>query len=222
MSPAEPATPRSAAVAGGSVTGLDITPELFEAARRRAGEAGVEVSWIEGDAEELPFDDAGFDVVLSTFGCMFAPNHDVAAAEIARVLRPGGCAAIAAWRPDGSIGDFFRSLAGFAPEPPPGFQPPPLWGDRAHVEEIFAPTRMQLRFEDAAVRLHFDSLEQAADEYWEKFGPVVTLRAMLEPQGRGAELRDALVGSLERSIRPEGDGVSFDGEYLITVGRKSG
>lgn len=210
-----------AAVAGGNVTGLDITPELFEAARRRAGEAGVDVTWVEGDAEELPFSDAAFDVVLSTFGCMFAPNHEVAAAEIARVLRPGGRAAIAAWRPEGSIGDFFRSLAGFAPEPPPGFQPPPLWGNRDHVEELFEPTGMQLRFEDAAAHFHFDSLEQAADEYWEKFGPVVMLRAMLEPQGRAGELRDALVDSLERSTGPEGDGVGFEGEYLITLGEKA-
>ena len=85
-----------AAVAGGEVTGLDITPELFEDARRRAGEAGVELDLVEGDAQDMPFDDQSFDVVVSTFGCMFAPDHKRAAGEIARVLKPGGRMGVAA------------------------------------------------------------------------------------------------------------------------------
>jgi SAM-dependent methyltransferase len=211
-----------AAQAGGRATGLDLTPELLEGARRRAAEAGVEIEWIEGDAEALPFEDGSFDVVLSTFGCMFAPRHQVAAAEIARVLRPGGRLGIAAWTPDGNIGEFFRSMSALGPEPPPGFQPPPLWGTREHVEEIFAGNGVELRFEDAAVHFHFDSVAAAADEYWDKFGPVVMLRAMLEPEGRGDELRATLVGTFERSAGPEGDGIGYDGEYLITLGEKAG
>ena len=104
-----------AAQRGGEVTGLDLTPELLERGRRRAQKEGVTIDWVEGDAEALPFDDASFDVMLSTFGCMFAPRHQVAAAEIARVLAPGGRIGIAAWTPDGTIGDFFRSLSASRP-----------------------------------------------------------------------------------------------------------
>jgi SAM-dependent methyltransferase len=209
-----------AALAGAKVTGLDITPELLEGAARRAADAGVEIEWIEGDAEELPFEDESFDVVLSTFGSMFAPRHEVAAAEIVRVLRPGGQFAVTAWTPDGSVGDFFRTVSRFAPEPPPGFQPPPLWGERDHVERIFAGKGIELRFEDAAVAFQYDSVEAAVDEFWEKFGPIVTLRRKLEAEGREQELREALVANFE-DHRSEGGGVAYDGEYLITLGRKT-
>ncbi len=122
-----------AAVKGGVTTGLDITPELLEDARGNAAAAGVEVEWVEGDAQDLPFEDASFDVVLSTFGCMFAPDHRKTAGEIARVLAPGGRFGVVAWRPEGNIGKFFLTIAKYAPPPPEGFQPPPLWGVRDHV-----------------------------------------------------------------------------------------
>ena len=210
-----------AAVAGATVTGLDITPELFEDARRRAAEAGVEIDWVEGDAEQLPFEDGSFDVVLSTFGCMFAPNQSTAAAEIARVLRPGGRLGIAAWRPEGAIGQFFVTIAKHAPPPPPGFQPPPLWGVRDHVESLFAPTPVTLRFEDAAAHWRFDSVEEMLDEYASKFGPIVVLRSALEPEGRWEALRDDLAETFERITRPEDGGVAFDGDYLITLGDRA-
>jgi SAM-dependent methyltransferase len=210
-----------AAQAGGKVTGLDLTPALFDAGRRRAAKAGVELEWVEGDAQALPFDDASFDVVLSTFGCMFAPDHERAAAEIARVLKPGGRFGIAAWDPEGNIGKFFASMAPFAPEPPPGFQPPPLWGTRDHVSGLFDGTGVLLRFEDAAVDFQFDSVDAAAEEYWENFGPVVMLRQALEPEGRGEELRAALRKVFEDSDESEGDGIAYPGEYLITLGEKN-
>jgi SAM-dependent methyltransferase len=210
-----------AAQRGAAVTGLDITPELLERGQRRAEQAGVEIDWIEGDAEALPFDDASFDVVLSTFGCMFAPRHEVAAAEIARVLRPGGRFGIAAWSLEGSIGDFFRTLNELAPPPPPGFQPPPLWGTRDHVEALFAGKGVELEFAHAAVDFRFDSVDAALDEYWENFGPIVTLRGALEPEGRGEELRAALRGFFERNRADDGS-VAYPGQYLITLGRKTG
>src|SRR5689334_11299262 len=107
--------------------GLDITPELIEAGKRAAAEAGVEIEWVEGDAQDLPFDDDSFDVVLSVFGCMFAPDHAKAAAELARVLKPGGRMVVAAWRPEGNVGRMFGTIAQHMPPPPEGFQPPPLW-----------------------------------------------------------------------------------------------
>ena len=208
-----------AAAAGARVSGLDITPELFEAGRRRAAEAGVEVEWVEGDAEELPFEDASFDVVLSTFGCMFAPRHGLAAAEIARVLRPGGRLGIASWRPAGTIGEFLRTIGAHAPPPPEGFQPPTLWGAPEHVEGLFDGQGVELRFEPAAVGFRFESIDEAVEEYGSKFGPIVVLRAALEPEGRWPALRDDLAALFERANRVEG-GLEFDGEYLIALGDK--
>ena len=210
-----------AAAAGAKVTGLDLTPELFDGARRRAAKAGVELELVEGDAEDLPFEDESFDVVLSTFGCMFAPDHRRAAEEIARVLRPGGRIAIAAWTPDGSIGDFFKTLSVFGPPPPPDFQPPILWGTREHVEELFAGTGVEVRFEDSAVDFRFTSADEAVDEYWERFGPIVMLRRALEPEGRGEEIRAALKGLFERWNTLDGDGLGYPGAYLVTLGEKT-
>ena len=211
-----------AAQRGGRVTGLDLTPELFEGARRRAADAGVELDLVEGDAEALPFDDGAFDVVISTFGCMFAPRHEVAAAEIVRVLRPGGRLAIAAWTLEGTIGDFFRSMSALGPPPPDGFQPPPLWGTREHVTKLFEATGVELRFEDAAVDFRFDSIDDAIDEYYDRFPPIVVLRGLLEPEGRGEEIREALRGVFLRAGGGVEKPVAYPGEYLITLGEKAG
>src|SRR4051794_4393978 len=104
-----------AAAAGARVVGVDLTPELFEAGRRLAAEARVEVEWVEGDAEELPAGDDAFDVALSVFGCIFAPRHAVTARELARVLRPGGRLCVTAWTPEGEMGKLFRTLGGYLP-----------------------------------------------------------------------------------------------------------
>jgi ubiquinone/menaquinone biosynthesis C-methylase UbiE len=210
-----------AAAKSGKVTGLDITPELFEDGRRRAAEAGVEIEWVEGDAEDLPFEDESFDVVLSTFGCMFAPDHQRAAGEIARVLRPGGRLGIAAWRPEGSIGQFFQTIAKHAPAPPPGFQPPPLWGVRDHVEALFADTPVTVRFDDAAAHFRFDSVEDMYEEYSTKFGPVVLLREALEAEGRYEPLRQDMLALYEETTTPEDGGIAFDADYLVTRGKKA-
>jgi ubiquinone/menaquinone biosynthesis C-methylase UbiE len=209
-----------AAQAGGEVTGLDLTPELLEGGRRRAAEAGVEIEWVEGDAEELPFADASFDVAVSTFGCMFAPSHQAAADEIARVVRPGGRIGIAAWTPDGSVGDFFRSLSTLGPPPPPDFEPPPMWGMREHVEALFAGKSLELHFEDAAVEFSFASMDEAVSEYYESFPPIVVLRSMLEPEGRSEEIREALRGVFGRWNTADDGSTTYPGQYLITLGEK--
>ncbi len=211
-----------AAVAGGEVTGLDITPELFEDGRRRAAEAGVEVEWVEGDAEQLPFDDDSFDVVASTFGIMFAPNHRAAALEAVRVLRPGGRLGVASWRPEGSIGQFFQTIAKHAPPPPEGFQPPPLWGVRDHVAELFEGTGLELDYADADARFHFDSVDEMFEEYSTKFGPLVLLRAALEPEGRWQAAEDDLRALYEHTTYPDDGGVGFDGAYLVVLATKPG
>ena len=201
-----------AAQAGGTVVGLDITPELFDAGRRLAAELGVVVEWIQGDAEELPFEDESFDVVVSTFGCMFAPRHEVTAHELARVLRPGGRLGIASWTPDGGMGVFFRTVGPYLPPPSPLAQPPALWGSEDHVRGLFAGTGIELEFDRAAAPSPpFDSTEEAVEFITTKFGPMIMVKQMTEASGRWAELRAELAELYERDE---------PAEYLVTVGRK--
>jgi SAM-dependent methyltransferase len=119
----------TAARRGAHVCGLDLTPELLEHARENARIAGLEIEWREGDVEQLPFEDRGFDFVLSQFGHMFAPRPDVAVAEMLRVLKPGGRIAFSTWPPEISVGRMFGLIARYAPPPPIEMPPPPLWGD---------------------------------------------------------------------------------------------
>ena len=126
----------TAARAGARVSGLDLTPELLEHARANERIAGAgEIDWTEGDAENLPYPDASFDVVLSQFGHMFAPRPGVTIAEMRRVLKPGGRIAFATWPPEHFIGRFFAMVARHSPPPPAGAVPPPLWGSVAVVAE---------------------------------------------------------------------------------------
>ncbi|MEZ5286883.1 MAG: class I SAM-dependent methyltransferase [Vicinamibacterales bacterium] len=126
------------------VTSTDYVPALLERGRARAEAEGLAVRFQTADAEALPFDDAAFDVVLSTFGVMFAPDHDAAAREMARVCRPGGRIAMANWTPDGFIGTLFPVVARYAP-PPAGLRPPSLWGTPAHVDALLGPARPESR-----------------------------------------------------------------------------
>ncbi len=113
-----------AALAGARVTGLDLTPELLEAARRRAAGTDVEIVFLEGDAEELPFADSSFDRVTSCFGVMFAPLHEMAAGELMRVARPGATIGVTAWTPEGLNGRMFKTIGSYMPTPPPELKPP--------------------------------------------------------------------------------------------------
>jgi SAM-dependent methyltransferase len=202
-----------AAQAGGRVVGVDLTPELFDAGRRLAADAGVEIEWVQGDAEELPFDDESFDVVLSTFGCMFAPRHRVTALELARVLRPGGRLAIASWTPEGATGMFFKAVGSFLPPPSPLAEPPLLWGSEAHVEELFDGTGIELDFtRDVVTPAEFESTDAAIEFTTAKFGPLIMARQCTEASGRWPELRATLATLYERDD-PQ--------EYLVTVGQKA-
>jgi len=139
-----------AAQTGASVTASDLAPGLLEAGRRRAESEGVELEWVEADAENLPFEEASFDVVMSSIGAMFAPHHQEVADELVRVCRPGGTIGMLNWTPEGLVGALFRTMGPFAPAPPPGAQPPPLWGSEDHVRELFG-DRVDLRTLDRDV-----------------------------------------------------------------------
>ena len=209
-----------AARAGASVTGLDLTPAMLEEARARGKAAGVMVEWVEGDAEHLPFGDRRFDVILSTFGCMFAPRHEVVADEIARVLRPGGRVAFCAWTPEGSIGDFFRTVSRYLPPPPEFVSPPLMWGDEQYVRELFEGTGIGFEFEREVADIHHDSVAAAVDCYATKFGPVVTARELLEADGRWPALRDDMIKLFDRHNASGGTRVVLPAQYLVVLGRK--
>ncbi len=137
---------------GARATGFDLVPELLAIARERAADAMVEVDWVEGDAEHLPFAPDSFDRVLSTFGCMFAPDHERTAAEMLRVCRPGGAIGMCNWTPDGAVGDMFATVSRVVGDPPGGGSPPPAWGTEEHVRELLGPHVQELTC-DAPSRL---------------------------------------------------------------------
>jgi ubiquinone/menaquinone biosynthesis C-methylase UbiE len=208
-----------AARAGAKVTGLDLTPELFDAARRRMAAAGVEIELIEGDAEELPFADDSFDRVLSVFGVMFVPRHDVGAAELVRVCRPGGTIAVAAWTPEGAVGQMFRTLGSYMPPPPAEQKPPMLWGSEQYVRELFARSGAELEFERRMVNFADRSAEDAVAYNERMLGPMVMAKAALEPQGRWDALRAELIELYDRASEPVEGGMQVPSEYLLTIAR---
>jgi len=210
-----------AAQRGARVTGLDITPELFDAARRRAAEAGVDIEWVEGDAEELPYEDASFDRVTSAFGTMFAPRHQVAAGELLRVCRPGGRVAVAAWTPDGLNGRMFRTVAPHMPPPPAELQPPALWGDEDHMRGLMERPGVTLEFNRGHAVFEFPSVEDWLAYGEERLGPVVMARAALEPQGKYDALRADMTRLYSEANTADDGSMRCEAEYLVTVARKA-
>jgi SAM-dependent methyltransferase len=206
-----------AAQRGAEVVGLDITDAWFGSGRETAAEAGVELEWVVGAAEELPFEDASFDRVLSTFGHMFAPDHRAAGQELLRVCRPGGIVGFTTWVPSGYVGRIFQLMGGYAPPPPPGTQPPPLWGDRDHVREMLAPGEPE--FSGGVVRYEFDTVEEFAEMFDTNFPPAVMLRAAIGEE-RFAELHDRELEVMAEFNRATGDGVAVEAEYLRTLVRR--
>jgi SAM-dependent methyltransferase len=208
-----------AALSGAKVTGLDITPELLEVARARAREAGVEVEFVEGDAEALPFPDDSFDRVSSCMGVMFAPRHDQAARELLRVTRPGGTIAVAAWTPEGLIGQFFAITTSFMPPPPPGLQPPVMWGREDHVRELLGAPGVELDFERHVVMYERDSAEALMEEDERMLGPAMMAKAALEPQGRYEELRAKMLDAYGAANESDDGRFRARAEYLLSVAR---
>lgn len=168
----------TAARRGARVTGLDLTPELLERARENAEIANVTIDFHEGDVERLPFDDSEFDVVLSQYGHMFAPRPDVAIAEMLRVLRPGGTIAFSTWPPEMSVGRIFELAAKYAPPPPPGISPPPLWGDPHVVRDRLGDKVKDVRFERATMTVPVLSPQHQRSTA-ERVGPMRKLVEML-------------------------------------------
>jgi SAM-dependent methyltransferase len=205
-----------AAQSGARVTGLDFAPELLSVARERAGQADVEIDWVEGDAEALPFGDDSYDRVLSVLGVQFAPRHEVVAAELARVLRPGGSIVLCSWTPGSLIGEILRTVGGRMPKPPEGVSPPPLWGDADHVSGLFAGTGLAFAFESHSVDFVEASPAGFVDYMADQYGPLHTARKKLGADGWNA-LRDELVAVCERRNVAGAGGFRAPSEYLVAV-----
>ncbi len=211
-----------AARAGASVTGLDLTPELLAVARRRTSEAGVDVRFVEGDAEDLPFATDSFDRVTSCFGVIFAPRPGQAAAELTRVARPGATLAVTAWTPEGLNGQMFKLIGSYMPPPLPQLESPLRWGEEEHVRSLLADSGAELAFERLTVTFAHESPESWVEYNERALGPTIVTKAALEPQGEWDELKGKLI-ALYRERNEAGDG-SFraPAEYLLTVARMPG
>ncbi len=211
-----------AAQAGAIVVASDVTPEHFDAGRRAARAADVELEWIEGDAQALPFADDQFDVVTSCFGVMFAPDHRAAASELLRVCRPGGVIGLINFTPDGAGGDFFRTLSAYAPPAPPAAQSPLLWGTEDHVKNLFGDRVQALEM----TRHEYCETAMSARAYFElfrdSFGPMAAIYAGLRDQvARTAELDAAFLQFIARWNRDASEGrVRIPYEYLLVLARK--
>lgn len=211
------AVARMATSAGARVTGLDLSPALIETARRESDGAGLDIRYDVGDAENLPYEDASFDAVVSTYGVMFAPDHAAVARELARVCRPGGRLGLASWTEDSGIGDIFRVMKPFQAAPPPaGVGNPFAWGDEGHVRELLEDDfELELRVIDT---IHWaESGEEAWEVFSTSYGPTKTLAESLD-EDRKEELHRSWVELYERSR--EGDRIAHHRHYLRVLGTR--
>jgi SAM-dependent methyltransferase len=211
-----------AAQRGARVTASDLTPELLEAGRRRAAAEGLELEWVEADAERLPFGDESFDVVISCIGAMFAPHHQDVADELVRVCRRGGTIGMLNWTPEGMIGAFFRTMGPFVPPPPPGAQPPPLWGGEEHVRELFG-DRVDFRTLERDV-LDVPAFERPQDwgrHFKDKYGPTIAAQANARRNEREQEFLEAVDRFCDEWNLGTSERARFQQEYLLVVGTRA-
>jgi SAM-dependent methyltransferase len=213
----------AAAERGAHVVASDVTPELLAAGRERPEAQGLSLDWVEADAQKLPFADAEFDVVMSTIGVMFAPNHQACADEMVRVCKPGGTIGLLSWTPAGTIGALFRAMGPHAPKPPEGASPPPLWGSSAHLAELFG-DRVDWHTENVDL-LPNDGFDTPADfvEYFKDlYGPTI---AVFEYASSDAERLEALEADFlafaEAENRGEPGAARYELEYMVSVGRRA-
>jgi ubiquinone/menaquinone biosynthesis C-methylase UbiE len=198
-----------------NVTSTDYVPALLERGRRRADAEGfANITFEVADAEALPYADATFDVILSTFGVMFAPDHQRAAAELMRVCKPGGRIGLANWTPTGFLGDLFRLIPRYVP-PTPGVQSPVLWGTDAHVRDLF-PEAAAIEHTTRMFAFRYRSPEHWVEVFRTFYGPTHMAFLALDADGQAA-LEAGLIALLRDADRGDGPGLVIDAEYLETV-----
>ena len=212
-----------AAEAGADVVASDLTPESLDAGRAEARARGVELDWVEADAEALPFADGEFDVVTSVLGAIFAPDQQAVADELVRVCRPGGTVGMINFAPRGLAAEFFGLLGRYAP-PPPGAPSPLLWGNEDDVRELFGNRLEPLALSPGQYTEHSSDPEAYCAFFENTFGPLVAIRASLaeDPERLAAldsEFRELATRS---NVGPPGGPAEYPYEYLLVVGRKRG
>lgn len=205
--------------AWGNTVGLDFVPALLERGRERAAAERLEVEFVEGDAAELPFGEAEFDVVISIFGAMFAPEHEVTAAELLRVCKPGGRIGMANWVPDGGVGKMFMTIAKHAP-PPPGVTSPLLWGTEEHLREVFGEAISDLRVERRKSRQAFRSADHFLDFFRTYFGPTKVAYERVGADGEAALTAD-LKAYLEEYNTGDKRALVMEPEYLQVIATRA-
>jgi ubiquinone/menaquinone biosynthesis C-methylase UbiE len=205
-----------AARAGATVTGSDLSPTLVETARRRAGELGLDLMLDVEDCQQLSYADSSFDVVSSSVGVIFAPDHERVAAELARVCRPGGRLGLTAWRRASGVGQMFDSMAPFMPPPPPGAGSPFQWGDESYCEQMLGDA-----FDLSFTEHNSPFIGDSGSEMWEVFrvnyGPSYTLWQSLD-EGRRTGLDGAMTELFEGSRR--GSAIDFERRYIVVTGTR--
>ncbi len=206
----------AAARAGAQVVGLDREEGLLRVAAARAGGAGTRdaVRLVTADALALPFGSGVFDVVLSTFGVMFAPGPARAAAELVRVCRPGGLVVVASWTPDGVLGRIAPAVTRHLGAPPPG-SPPTRWGEPAYVRDWFRPLPVTVTTRRERVEVRYPSLAHAVEVFENKPGPLRAHRSALEAAGRWGRARAGLAALFEEHNRATDGSVRLDVPYLL-------
>ena len=211
-----------AAAAGAVVTASDLTPELFDAGRDVAARHGVELEWVEADAEALPFADNAFDKVISCVGVMFAPHHQAAADELIRVVRPGGTIGLINWTPEGFIGNLFKTMKPYAPPPPPGASPAPLWGSEDHVRELFGDRVTGLTMQRRTVVLDHCTEPTEFREYWKRnYGPTIAAYKFNAHAPETVAALDAdFLEFLTSWNRGGGERAVWEAEYLLVTATK--
>jgi len=197
------------------VTAIDYVPMLLEEGRQRAQAEGLSVDFREDDAENLPFEDASFDVVISTLGVMFAPDQQKAAEELLRVLKPGGTIAMASWVPDGYIGELFKTLGKYVP-PPPGLNPPFRWGTEEGLDELLDGGIGSLQTRRRTFVWRFVSARQHVEFMREYYGPMNKAFGALEEEGQNA-LEQDLISLAERYDHSEDGTAVLHADYLEVV-----
>ncbi len=208
-----------AAQTGADVVASDLTPDLIETGRQAAAAAGVHLRWEVADAEHLPYADAEFDTAISCVGIMFAPHHQEAADELVRVVRPGGRIGLLSWTPGGFIGQMFATMKPYAPAPPLGAQPPPLWGDEDHVRTLLGDRVADVAAEKRALTVPvFKDGASFRDFFKRTYGPTIAVyRSLADDPARTAELDEALAAHGDRYV----SGGVMEWEYLLLTARRT-
>jgi len=203
---------------GAEVIATDLTPELLAVGRATAEAEGIGLTWQTADAEALPFGDADFDVVMSSIGVMFAPHHELAADELIRVCRPGGTIGVLSWTPNGFIGQLFATMKPYAPPPPPGASPAPLWGSVEHVRTMFGDRVEGFVAHQQALQVdRFATGAEFRDFMKAHYGPTIAVYRFIADDVEKVAALDADMAAL-------GDRFLADGvmpwEYLIVTAKR--